>query len=96
MLYDIFVRRKGKMNKKLTLSVDDLIIEKAKAYAEDNKESLSKLVENYFRLLTASRKNKKTEISPLVKDLMGTIDVPEDFDYKKAKYEYLKSRYLND
>lgn len=84
------------MNKKLTLSVDDSIIEKAKAYAKDKNESLSQLVENYFRLLTASRKNKDKEISPLVKDLMGTINVPEDFDYKKAKLEYLENRYLND
>ena len=84
------------MNKKLTLSVDDIVIERAKAYAEDNNESLSKLVENYFRLLTTSREKKEHEISPLVRDLMGSIDVPKEFDYKKAKYEYLESRYLND
>ncbi len=84
------------MNRKLTLSVDDSIIKKAKAYAEDHNESLSQLVENYFRLLTAIRKNKENGISPLVKELMGTIDVPESFDYKKEKLEYLESRYLND
>ena len=84
------------MNKKLTLSVDDSIIEKAKAYAEDKNESLSQLVENYFRLLTASRKKKAKEISPIVMDLMGIIDVPEDFDYKKEKLDYLESRYMND
>lgn len=84
------------MNKKLTLSVDDTIIEKAKAYAEDKNESLSQLVENYFRLLTVSRKKEDKEVSPLVMDLMGSIDVPEDFDYKKEKLEYLESRYLHD
>ena len=84
------------MNKKLTLSVDDKIIEKAKAYAEDKNESLSQLVENYFRLLTSNRKNKEKEVSPVVMELMGTIAVPEDFDYKKEKMEYLESRYLHD
>jgi hypothetical protein len=92
----IFLRRRAEMNKKLTLSVDDSIIEKAKAYAEDKNESLSQLVENYFRLLTANRRNKEKEISPLVNELMGTITVPENFDYKTAKLEYLESRYLND
>lgn len=84
------------MNKKLTLSLDDTIIAKAKEYAEDNDESLSRLVENYFRLLTADRKNRKQEISPIVEDLLGAIDVPEDFNYENAKLEYLENRYLND
>lgn len=84
------------MNKKLTLSVEDSIIEKAKAYAKDNDESLSKLVENYFRLLTSNRKKNDDEISPLVKELMGTIEVPAEFDYQQAKMEYLENRYLND
>ena len=84
------------MNKKLTLSVDDTIIEKAKAYAQDKNESLSQLVENYFRLLTSNRKNEEKEVSPLVMDLMGSIEVPDDFDYKKEKMEYLENRYLHD
>ncbi len=85
-----------KMNKKLTLSVDDLVIIRAKKYAEEHKESLSKIVEKYFRILTAEYKNEKTDIAPIVKDLMGTLSVPDDFNYDKEKFEYLKKKYLND
>ena len=83
------------MNKKLTLSVDDIVISRAKKYAEEHKESLSGIVENYFRILTSEYKNEKKTIAPLVQDLMGSVNVPEDFDYDKEKYEYLEKKYLD-
>ncbi len=83
------------MNKKLTLSVDDHVIIRAKKYAREHRESLSEIVENYFRMITADYKNDENMIDPLVLDLMGSVDVPEDFDYKKEKYEYLNKKYIN-
>jgi hypothetical protein len=84
------------MNRKLTLSLDESIIERAKIYAHKNKESLSKIVENYFRIVTSKSNNQKEEISPLVKELIGSINVPDDFDYETAKQDYLKEKYLHD
>jgi len=84
------------MNKKLTLSLDDAIIEKAKRYASDKRESLSGMVENYFRVITSNYKKEEKKLSPTVQELLGSIKVPDDFDYEKAKYEYLKEKYLND
>ena len=84
------------MNKKLTLSLDDAIIEKAKRYASDKRESLSGMVENYFRVITSNYKKEEKKLSPIVQELLGSIKVPDDFDYEKAKYEYLKDKYLND
>lgn len=84
------------MNKKLTLSLDDAIIERAKKYALDKRESLSKMVENYFRLVTSNYNKEEKDISPIVQELLGSIKVPNDFDYENAKYDYLKEKYLND
>ncbi len=84
------------MNKKLTLSLDDAIIERAKKYASDKRESLSEMVENYFRLVTSNYKKEEKIISPIVQELLGSIKVPNDFDYENAKYDYLKEKYLND
>jgi hypothetical protein len=84
------------MNKKLTLSLDDVIIERAKKYASDKRESLSVMVENYFRLVTSNYKKEEKIFSPIVKELLGSIKVPNDFDYENAKYDYLKEKYLND
>lgn len=84
------------MNKKLTLSLDDAIIERAKKYASDKRESLSEMVENYFRLVTSNYKKEEKKLSPIVQELLGSIKVPNDFDYENAKYDYLKEKYLND
>ncbi len=84
-----------RMIKKLTLTVDDTVIVKAKEYAAARNESLSKMVENYFRVLIRSD-NTDDRLSETVSQLMGSIHVPEDFDYETAKLEYLKERYEND
>ncbi len=83
------------MDSKLTLKLDKAIIEQAKVYAKKNQVSLSRLIENYLASLTQKDKsNKKViEITPLVKSLSGSIKVPNDFDYEKAKHNYLMEKY---
>lgn len=86
------------MNTKLTLSLDKEIIEKAKIYAKGTGRSLSEMVENYFKnLVEKSDKKKDTteddEIDPQLKKLVGIIQLPPDFDIKKAKEEYYKEKY---
>jgi len=76
------------MDKKLTLSLNQSIIENAKIYAKSNNISLSKLIESYLATLTRKTK-KKPEINPLVKSLSGVIDLPTDFDEKEAYFDYL-------
>ncbi|MFH0893753.1 MAG: DUF6364 family protein [Bacteroidota bacterium] len=60
------------MNSKLTLKLDQETIESAKKYAQEENTSLSKMIENYLKLLTRKTK-EKTEISPLVESLSGVI-----------------------
>ncbi len=80
------------MDRKLTLSLDESVIESAKIYAKSNSISLSKLVESYLSILTKKR-TEKVEITPLVKSLSGVIDLPSDFDEKKLYGDYLMEKY---
>lgn len=80
------------MDKKLTLSLDQTIIENAKSYARSNDISLSKLIEAYLHSLT-KRNTKKPKITPLVESLSGVIELPKEFDEKAAYSEYLMEKY---
>jgi hypothetical protein len=80
------------MDKKLTLSLDKSIIERAKTYAKSNNISLSKLIESYLTSLT-KRGNKGIEITPLVESLSGVITLEKDFDVKDAYSDYLINKY---
>jgi len=72
------------MDTKLTLKLDQEIIERAKKYAADQKTSLSRIIENYLNSLTSNEPAKnEIEISDFVKSLSTDLNIPEDFDYKK-------------
>ncbi|MDQ3021816.1 MAG: DUF6364 family protein [Bacteroidota bacterium] len=80
------------MNTKLTLNINKRTIERAKKLASERKTSLSKMVENYLKLIS----NDKTEdikITPLVKSIAGVIKLPKDYDYKKDYADYLTKKY---
>jgi hypothetical protein len=86
------------MNTKLTLSLEKEVIEKAKIYAKGTGRSLSEMVENYFRSLVEKSnpkndKDKYEDIDPKLKKLIGIIELPDDFDVKKAREEYYKEKY---
>lgn len=85
------------MNTKLTLKLDKSVIEKAKLYAAEHHYSLSLLVENYLKAITEKDKSDRSdenEISSFVKSFtIGKGEVPEDFDYKKERQEYLSEKH---
>jgi hypothetical protein len=80
------------MDTKLTLKLEQTIIEKAKHYAKSRKTSLSKLIENYLLNIT-NEKGKEEKITPLVKSLSGIIDLPKDFNPKKGYSDFLINKY---
>jgi Family of unknown function (DUF6364) len=82
------------MDAKLTLSIDKDVARKAKVYAKSKGRSLSDLVENYLKLLTKNSSVEDSEYTPGVKSLLGSISLPEDFDYKKEIADYLSNKYL--
>lgn len=84
------------MNTKLTLTIDQSVIEKAKRYARKKERSLSDLIENYLKALTTeeSEKNTEDDLSATVKNLKGSFKMPKDFDYKKELTDRLSEKYL--
>ena len=78
------------METKLTLKLDQNVINLVKVYAEKNNRSLSKLVEDYFRKLILENEPQK-RFSPLVEELSGVIS---EKDLQKLDYvSYLEQKY---
>lgn len=80
------------MTTKLTLTIDDSVINSAKKYAHKKGKSLSGIVENYLRSITA-KEDTGEALSPEVSKLMGVIKLPKDFDYKKELGNALAKKY---
>ncbi|AFL80832.1 hypothetical protein Aeqsu_1339 [Aequorivita sublithincola DSM 14238] len=81
------------MNKKLTLILNDEIVERAKEYALDKNLSISSLVESYLQSLTMERKYDNFEISPFVKSMSTGSSISEDIRPKSEYSEYLIKKY---
>lgn len=79
------------MDTKLTLKLDNAIIEQAKTYAKKKNTSLSKLIESYLGLLVEPKDTQ--EITPLVKSLSGIVNIPKNVDYKKDYKKHLLNKY---
>jgi len=80
------------MNTKLTLTIEDTVIDSAKKYARQKGKSLSDIVENYLKSISVSEESVQT-LSPRVVKLMGSVKLPEDFDYKKELAKVLKEKH---
>lgn len=82
------------MNTKLTLTIEKEVIEIAKKYAKEKGQSLSEMVENYFKFVTLERVAiKENQLSPKVRKLRGIIKADRDFDYKRILTEELSKKY---
>lgn len=80
------------MNTKLTIKIDNDVISRAKRYAQLRKTSLSKMIESYLDSVTKDEPDD-FEITPLVKSLSGVIKLPESFDYKRERTDFLIRKY---
>jgi hypothetical protein len=69
------------MEAKITVTLDQVIIEKAKKYARKKKSSLSELIEGYLKSLVTEVEQQ--DFTPIVKSLKGSFTPPESFDYKE-------------
>jgi hypothetical protein len=78
------------METKLTLKLDQQVINSAKKYAENNNRSLSKLVEDYFKNLLSENRQKE-EYPPLVKKLSGIIS---ENDLSKLSQDDERVKYI--
>ena len=82
------------MNTKLTLTIEQALIEKAKEYAKTKGRSLSDIVENYFKAIVKDEIVVKTVSTPISDSLRGSFKAPKDFDYKKELAKALTEKYL--
>jgi len=60
------------MSKKLTLSIDEDLIEFAHHFSKETNKSISKMVEEY--LLELKKQNNKNNINPRVEGLYGIFE----------------------
>jgi hypothetical protein len=80
------------MNKKLTLSVDDNIINSAKLYAQENNISISHLVQSFLKLISKPEKKTKN-YPPITTELFGVLESTKKNKLKKNYAEYLSEKY---
>jgi hypothetical protein len=81
---------------KLTLSINQMVIDEAKEYAKSSGKSLSSIVEEYLKSLTKTGKSnhKKTSME-LVRELKGSVKLPKDFtSYKEILQDALVEKYF--
>ncbi len=89
-------KRKGKykMSEKLTLTLNNHIINKAKKYAKQRHVSLSKLVEFYFSSLTSSKQTIQDALPPITNELSGLLDGITITNPKDSVADALIEKYL--
>lgn len=83
------------MTKKLTLTIDEDVIEKAKRYAKGTQRSLSEMIQKYLESLDAPEDNE--ELSPKMEKLLKMIpkDIPQytDEELDNFRRDYLEKKY---
>ncbi len=79
------------MQTKLTLRLDDLLIQQAKTYAKQHGKSLSQVVSGYFQVLT--KEVEKVDTPPMTKSLIGILDGHHDIDVSDYK-RHLEEKFL--
>jgi len=84
------------MNTKLTLTIEQSVIERAKKYASSTGRSLSDIIENYLKIITKEESIENEELTTIVKSLKGTFKTSKSFDYKKELTKKLTEKYLSE
>ncbi|MFZ5767067.1 MAG: DUF6364 family protein [Thermodesulfobacteriota bacterium] len=80
------------MNTKLTLRMDDDLIESAKKYSAKTGKSVSRIVADFFEIIKNEKLGKGYQHTPTVKSLKGVLKASQvdEGDYKK----YLEEKHL--
>lgn len=84
------------MDTKLTLKLDNKVIENAKVYAKNQGKSLSKIVESFLESLVNTETEglkKDIQITPFVKSLRTGVKISSDIDVKKDYYEHILKKH---
>jgi hypothetical protein len=79
------------METKLTLRMDEKVINHAKEYARKSGKSVSQLVADFFVLLGSKQERRASDITPKVKSLRGVFR-GSDFSIDKYRH-HLEDKY---
>jgi hypothetical protein len=80
------------MQTKLTLRLDDELINRAKSYAKKSGKSVSQIVAGYFSLLDDKPEKETSEFTPIVRSLKGSFKGVKVG--KKDYHKYLEEKHL--
>ena len=77
---------------KLTLRIDDSLIESAKEYATQNGKSVSRIVADLFEIIKNEKMDQEEALTPTIRSLKGILKGKQvdERDYRK----YLEEKYL--
>ena len=80
------------MQTKLTLRLEDQLIEQAKSYAAQAGKSVSQIVADYFKLITTQKVKTNSPSAPITQSLRGLLRESklDEKDYKN----YLEGKHL--
>ena len=80
------------MNTKLTLRLDDHLIQSAKEYSAITGKSVSKIVSDFFVIIKNEKLIKSSSITPTVQSLKGIL---KDSSFSENEYKkHLEEKYL--
>ena len=80
------------MKTKLTLRLDDHLIESAKEYSVKTGKSLSKIVSDFFVIIKNEKLERTSSVTPAVQSLKGIL---KDSKFSENDYKsYLEEKYL--
>lgn len=77
---------------KLTLSVEEAVVEKAKRIAKANETSVSAMFSQFVEVV-AARHTRRAKVGPLTRKLSGIIKLPPGKDYKELLTEALMDKH---
>jgi predicted CopG family antitoxin len=84
------------MKKKLTLTIDEEVTERAKRLAKRENTSVSEIVEEYLNHRTQGETDWKPDEDSKTARLLGALTLPEELkemDYKKLKEKEILEKY---
>ena len=79
------------MKKRLTLTIDENLIQRAKRHSQKRGKTLSQTVEDYFALMDAPIEFDEADLPPKARSLVGMLEGYDKMGYDGA----LEKRYLN-
>ena len=90
------------MDKKLTLRLDEALIEHAKQHAEKTGKSVSQMFANFVTALDGLEARKQPDaddgidmdgLLPITRSLLGILKSDRDEEYRQAYHNYLEEKY---